>query len=157
MIVLCLCLTTDSRPAGNLGENMNDQELIKKVAHEVMGWKSSMNLPHYLQPSGYTHQPSWQDNDGKFMDFQDRWNPLTNANHCWMVVEKMRELGWEIEITSIEKENPPWDGNWEVMFRKLLYKSRCGDEYDTYFNCNDNLCLAILKATKAAMGGSDDQ
>src|SRR5574343_1260227 len=87
---------------------MTDTELIHAVATEVMGW-------HKGYGSTPADAPIWLDADGKYAGFyvlckspyttnwkawirELMWTPLTDMNHLWMVVERMRELGWTMRL-----------------------------------------------------------
>jgi len=123
---------------------MTDDELVRAVAIEVMGWK-------YEDPE----DPYWVDKYGEYVmgagvDYTEDgdFTPLTNLNHAWMVVEKMWERGWELAI----RRNIEVRG-YEVEFSKLIYKSRCGDNVDSYYAEHENVCRAILIAAKKAWEG----
>jgi len=65
---------------------MTDIDLNRWSAEKVMGWTI-----------GYVYGlPCYQDFYIKF-DIND-WHPLTNYNQLFMVVEKMRELGWHFSL-----------------------------------------------------------
>lgn len=62
---------------------MSDIELVRAVAEEVMG---------------FSRNTEWW---GSSYKRHDRWfyyDPLTNYNHTFQVVERMRELGWFWEL-----------------------------------------------------------
>lgn len=73
---------------------MTDSELIRAVADKVMGWR-------LLPASGIMNQNFWEDRQENFKFWAEEgyesnvFNPLTNANHWMMVVERMRGLGWK--------------------------------------------------------------
>jgi len=74
---------------------LSDEELISKIATEVMGWKRG---PH---PDGITARAQWWYVDGiairpaYSIKREGQWNPLTDWNHWRQVEEKVmadREL-----------------------------------------------------------------
>src|SRR5574343_140195 len=130
---------------------MTDTELIHAVATEVMGW-------HKGYGSTPADAPIWLDADGKYAGFyvlckspyttnwkawirELMWTPLTDMNHLWMVVERMRELEWSINIDDIS-------GEWKVYFHRCLY-------FDPIQKVaiNSSLSHAILEAALEAVTG----
>lgn len=68
---------------------MTNEELVRWAAEKVMGWEWQFSC--------------YVDEDGKFVMWDKDWLPITNPAHWMMVVERMRELGFDIEIYSIDK------------------------------------------------------
>lgn len=77
---------------------MNDKELIQMIAEKVMGWTLTS------APPGTMWKES-KNGPGLFYG-EDRgaggnaWNPINNANHWMMVVEKLRYIGLYLSISS---------------------------------------------------------
>ena len=112
------------------GKELQDSEFIRQIARKVMGW----------QPSNWLgdHWEVWRLGDGKGYIKCADFNPLTNANHWMMVVEKMREAGFNMVLnTFIEK-------GWSVQFEKAS---------DYYFKFHKSIGHAVCLAAIAALEG----
>lgn len=74
-------------------QQLTDEQLIEKVATEVMGWRV---IP---QPEGWTDLVLIEQSDGHITQ---HWNPLTNWNDTMKVVEQVRrnEMDFEIWISA---------------------------------------------------------
>lgn len=128
---------------------MTDQELIEAVAVEVMeakigytkdclvyGLKIGNGSNHYFD--GATAMA---------------WNPLINANHWMMVIERMRDRGLS--------KTGGYDG--VISFRKgnsdyrVSYFNAQQTSVHDYFACHKSLghavCLAALKTVRSMKGG----
>lgn len=66
---------------------MTDEQIIEKLATEVMGWKLDEGEDDYGQS-----QLFWYDNSDEIRQ-DESWNPLEDMNDAWMVVEKLWEEG----------------------------------------------------------------
>lgn len=67
---------------------MTDQELIERVAKEVMGWEPTPNDGRmWMQNSKVVYWRKPWPNSG-----DDQWNPLEHIDYMDMVLERMREL-----------------------------------------------------------------
>lgn len=140
---------------------MDDEKLVRWAA-EFIGWrlltfkeagrdcispeKAWFSIDGELEDGEPSYQfESWEEN------LEETLPVTTDLNHTKLIIEKMRELGWLISLEGLAKE-------YEVCFCKQDPNSP-----DDVFVANQNwvkdanLCLAILKAAKVAMGGSDDQ
>ena len=71
--------------------DMTDTELVEAVAWEVMGWERMLT--------------AWKTKGGLMRP--DDWNPTYNANHRDEVMERMRELGFWMQIKSPWPARPP--------------------------------------------------
>ena len=73
---------------------MTDAELIRQVAEKVMDFSPLGSDP---MPVAYQdgHGPTYSIEPSEFLD---QFNPLTNANHRDMVVERMREKGYTLSL-----------------------------------------------------------
>ena len=60
-------------------------EMDARVATDIMKWTAERKpgLPHLWLPPGH---------------FISGWQPSKDISAAWLVVEKMRELGWNLEI-----------------------------------------------------------
>jgi hypothetical protein len=94
---------------------MNEEHRLelRDWAAGVMGWyKRIITIPD----SVLTDEEYWETNkiDGEpdFVMFTKLWNPLTDLNQTFMVVERMRELGWK----GFEVRQGCVAGNWEGLF-----------------------------------------
>jgi hypothetical protein len=74
--------------------------------------------------------------------YKGDWHPLTDLNQCFMVVDRMRELGWYL---SMKDYGGPDLTEYGFQFWKT------GDRKKYYFNPNP--AKAILTATWAALEG----
>ena len=112
---------------------MTDQELIRRMA-EMMGWvyiPEKETLVGEYQVRQF-EAAKWVNEYGQFMFWAFDWQPLTNANHWIMVVERMREKGWRIIIKSYNL--------WEVEFWDK------GQYFAEHNMIGHAVCLAALKA-----------
>ena len=91
-------LARPSPGASTTGGSMTDSELIKRTAAEVMGWSLFENQWYFVEQK-YTRRITGFELSGKY-----KWNPITDANHWKMVIEKLQSMGYKVEIRSI-KEN----------------------------------------------------
>ena len=69
------------------------KDLNRLSAEVIMGWQLCFEVKegHYCLP----------DEDSSVCKVQyllKDWHPLTDMNQCMMVVERMRELGWNMEV-----------------------------------------------------------
>lgn len=105
---------------------ISDQELAKFLAEKLMGYT--------LKDEGW-----WLD-DTCFYIYWKHWNPLLDANQTLMVVEKMREQGYSVEIG----DNYQSDNDWYCVFQKGTMKQ--------YWGIGQSLiratCLAAYEALK---------
>lgn len=97
-----------------------DDQLIEKVAVEVMGWKERSKF----NSAGGQDRSWWKDGewvcnkDGEWVcnAGKHHWNPLTDWNHTMEVVEKMKHAhGW-FKLSWIPKS-----GEWEAEFEYTVY------------------------------------
>jgi len=117
---------------------MTDEELVREIAQKVMGW-TRQHASASDKGNGY-----WIGNDAFEIIGQNMyritgdWNPLTNANHTMMVVERMRELGFNFKVWAYHD----WKGI-EVGFSKYRYPNLTKSE-----SFGHAVCLASLKAVE---------
>ena len=65
---------------------MTDEEQITERAAKILGLTRN-------GPDG----KCWLDSKGYRRDFEVAFDPLHNIAHAWMLVEKMREMPWELQ------------------------------------------------------------
>lgn len=66
------------------------RELDAQVAEKVMGWFKSR------EDGGVKHM--WRGRDLGLLEADGEWSPSTRIEDAWMVVEKMREIGWFLTL-----------------------------------------------------------
>jgi len=107
---------------------MTNAEINKAIAERVMGWKTKKDyvglLNYKLNESG--SKGIWVGN----------WNPTNRIDHAWMVVEKIKELGWWLSL-----DHYPHDNKWHCEFFNSFKMRRA--EADT---AQMAICLAALEA-----------
>jgi hypothetical protein len=112
---------------------MDDIELIRNIAVEVMEW-------HICN----TNQ--WYNKYGQLEFIEGSWNPLTNANHWMMVVKRLHKLGWFIQLN-----NRVPSGEWSARLFKY-------QELNQPLAINEIIghavCLAALEAVRSSSGQS---
>jgi hypothetical protein len=118
--------------------DQDTQDLVNWVAEKLMEWKRDLYG---------TKEWMWVTPNGIVL--QSEWNPDTDLNHTFMVVEKMREKGLEININSTSLKKFP-------RFKVIFFTASIPfPEHKEYSSEDDNLCLAILKAAKAVWEGKE--
>ena len=147
---MCLQKIPDS---GNFKEGaVTDEELVRAVAVEVMGWHDEGI--HSLASGNYQGIRNWWIrcyglDEEPIMPAGD-WQPLTNANHWMMVVERMRELGWWFYADPNPHYYPGRHGeiSYDIGFFKIKCEKRlaevCGCEKIT----GEFVCQAALEAVR---------
>lgn len=117
---------------------MTDHELEKWAAMVVMGYAP------FTQENGIEGYliPNLPNRKGIY---KEEWRPLTDLNQCFMVVERMRELGREIKlVTGLRQQKRIWLCQiWSTMDNEV-------EEY------GQNPAKAIIKAAYAALEGGKD-
>ncbi len=112
---------------------LSDQELIERVAFEVMGWDQGSNAwisrePEASAPGGYP-------NHEVFHQVKD-WDPLRNWNHTMELVDRLASLGF---CCSIQVSNPKPDRF--MCWNAEAKMADCRDE-----NLRKAICLTALQA-----------
>ncbi len=105
------------------------QELRWWSAEDLMGW---VRHPYF---SGWFEYVN--DKEALFAGYKGDWHPDTDFNQCFMVVEKMRELGYKLKLSQI-------DDAWWAEFWKD--GTKVVEDFDL-----DNPALAILLAARKAL------
>jgi hypothetical protein len=134
-------LEAKSGSQDSFGGDMTDEELIRRVATEVMGWRlKQINIPE----SVVTDEWFYQDANRNFLSFAKDWLPLTNLNQAFLgVVEKMIGDGWFVDISWLG--GPP-DG-WRCRFYRLTLENN--NFYAYHNNLGYAICMAALAAKEA--------
>ena len=108
------------------------EELRRWSAEDLMGCKVTF-LP--FDPGNY-----WYEKDGEVKYWQHEWKPdRPESGQIWMVIEKMRELGWWLDLTTNDKDEIDTYAEFKQSGR-----------YRNSGRHSDDPCLAILKAAHAA-------
>ena len=63
-----------------------DQEIVEALATQVMGWEIDKYL--FEQTNGNS---LWKMKDGHAIGHEYKWNPLTDWNHTWEIIEAMKQ------------------------------------------------------------------
>ncbi len=110
----------------------NELEDLRVWSAELLGWERvySDGIPMWKLPDGRWDVINWQ--------------PDINLTQCFMVVEKMRELNWKMELNICARGQFPyncWFIKNDGSYGNLPY-GEC---------IRDNLCEAILLAAKSAV------
>lgn len=117
--------------------SLTDEELIRKVAEEVMGWVTQ------LLPSGKRGFVIFDElGSGSYSLKAVDFNPLTDLNHAFMVIERLRELRFTITLTI-------WDDNEDNDVLISLGSLPISYEgFDDIKNIGHAICMAALKAVE---------
>ena len=116
----------------------------KCVAVEVMGWHWGVPAIGSAQNS-YPHE-GWYDENNNFI-IRDNFNPTTSWNDAGLIIERMRELGWQIAIF---QDNPRYKEGWTVHFE---LEDENEDQIGWSEAIADTAPLAICLASLKAMEG----
>lgn len=122
----------------NINE-MSDNELTIAISKEVMGW--IIKVRDFPRPG---HDWLYDSNGGQEVMALYKFNPLTNPAHWWMVVERMRELGWNFLIANNLEGQP---------FGCILTKGDYpGDVRATAKDIGRAVCEAAVMAVRTEKG-----
>ena len=66
---------------------MTDQDLINKLATDVMGWEEIIMVQN--AGFGYSESIAYREKNGMFKKRYHNWNPLKDWNHTAQVLSKM--------------------------------------------------------------------
>jgi len=112
-----------------LESNPPDDDLAAWLAENVMGWHVYVGYVYHLEPW-------WTDKGGVLLVAKDSWDPLANDAQAMMVLDRMVELGWDMELDGDS------DG-WFARFRKEAIKPNSA--------LTQARNIAICRAAKAAI------
>lgn len=108
---------------------MNDGELVRAVATEVMGWE----IVPSMKPLTFCDQ--WGRYHTVELTSYPQFNPLTDANHMMLVVEVMVDSGHEVQIT--------------MPVGPKYQSEACVDSFSArHNNPGHAVCLAALEAVR---------
>jgi len=86
---------------------LHDEDLEKFAAERVMEWVEI--IPQIHAPMVYYGKASDDPPICSCSVVKDNWHPLTDANQRDMVVDKMRELGYEVKlVTGLIQQKKSW-------------------------------------------------
>ena len=116
---------------------MTDEQIIELLATKVMGWTLSSHGNYWNLPG----QPGERE-----QIFRLDWNPIKHIQHAWMVVEKMRDEGynavvcgdngWGCTFFQVDiEETDAISGTWTVCYGPINAET-----------AQRAICLAALKA-----------
>jgi hypothetical protein len=110
-------------------------DLNRKSAEIIMGWHivdNGDNESYYYMP--------FESRDYRIGPNVSNWTPLTDMNQCMMVVDKMRELGWAINLSN------------ENAWGNLLWTAECFNGLSAFHSNHTTPNEAILTAALEAKG-----
>ena len=114
-------------------------EEMRRWSAEKMGYKISIHKDKVpgVSPPTFTYRTNyWSKTEGQIY-----WRPDTDMNQCFLVVERMRELGWFIML-----HNDTITGRYRAGFDGVPGNEFARTGFDT------NPALAILLAARATEG-----
>lgn len=128
-------------------EDMTDEELVKYLAVEVMGWEIEDIFPAIAAANGFAPSTQWVLPGGKRIK---RWNPLADANDRDMLVERMREThGWALGV------RPIFGTDWVCQAIPHINICMAGGVYEFDLRADTPgmaVCLAAAEAIQAMKG-----
>ncbi|MFA4834834.1 MAG: hypothetical protein WC749_02015 [Dehalococcoidia bacterium] len=134
---------------------LTDRELEEWVAEKVMGWIWSQEHEMWVLDSerdadgrltfACPDELNWVNDDPDELGHQGPWHPDTDLNQAFMVVERMRELGWKVVMGN------NLDRSYFADFRQLSYPV----PMDNFYAEASNPALAILLAAHATGEGQE--
>ena len=125
-------------------------EEMREWTAKKMGWKLGTTSVRNSYTGIATHEPAWIDEHGTHKFFVVAWTPDTDLNQCFMLVDRMGELGWNLYISIPQKGfgMPYWPID-EVTadFQKSLHGPSMPPS--SFERCNKSLAHAIILAAMA--------
>ena len=117
-------------------EALTDDELVERVATEVMGWHKEEDEYFGI---------SWMDKDGIHKEICEIWNPLSlvDMNVAWDVMEKVEQF-----VTFVLREDVP--GDWNTTFTAELTVKATKTNHTLYrvYSAQCAICIASLLAVQ---------
>ena len=138
-------------------EQLSQIDELRRWSAEKMGW--DIGVKDYPRPGcGYIY------NRGEDVMRQSDWHPDTDLNQCFMLVEKMREEGWDFQMNNYADDNEGYQARflnyelpdfvWDIKTLKVekeeeikLMKSL--SEIYKPWSISTNPALAILLAARS--------
>ena len=121
---------------------MTDQELqeLREWAAGVMGWMVGRDFV-FTQGIGSSKHI--------LFGINKIWTPDLDLNQTFMLVERMKELGWDLYISILQKGFglPYWPVDFVADFQKSLHG--LSKPPSSFERCDKSLALAILLAARA--------
>ncbi len=111
-------------------------DIDRECATKIMGWHDDAGR--------------WVDSDQQFKYWVDEFRPSEFITYAWLVVERMKELGYTFSIEC----NMAVNFNYLVLFSRILKysNSNCWERYDAV---SDSAPPAIVNAALAAIEDTD--
>lgn len=128
-----------------MSEELSGNALVQACAENVMGW-AKISIGDKMPDKFPVYQVTSQAVCVFRSKIIDRdywiWNPLASIDDAWEIRDRMRKLGWYLNLT---------DHKFEI--NATFYRSD-GDEYRDYDadskNPREAICRAALKALECA-------
>ena len=122
--------------------NPSKLELERWSAEVVMDWTDSLHANfddrwYGIKDKYFPHIPTTK------IIMINSWHPLTDANQCFMVENKMREKGWFLVLETNESD----EGE---RYSACFYNNDIGLASEVK---HDNFKQSILEAARLAIGG----
>ena len=130
---------------------MATPEEMREWTAKKMGYKISIHKDKVpgVSPPTFTYRTNyWSKTEGQIY-----WHPDIDMNQCFMLVEKMREEGWDLYISIPQRGFglPYWPINEVVAdFQKSLHG--LSKPPSSFERCDKSLCHAIILAAMATEG-----
>ncbi len=123
---------------------MNEIEVTRYLAMEVMGWKQGIKVVG-------SHRIDVWKKDGEFIGLYpnanqvDQFDPIHSIEHAWMIVEKLAEKGEFIFIKHDPLRNVHF---WTVIIGEPAFgRERITNRADVVDNVPKAICIAAVRAT----------
>jgi hypothetical protein len=111
---------------------MTDAKRIARLAK----WAG---IKHFISPHGYVYLGSIND------PFNVGWNPLTDLNHAWMLVEEARKKSWWLSLSQYPSKDAPWQASFSFGGMAVSHSPKFQSEEPT-------APLAICRAVEKLIG-----
>ena len=130
---------------------LTDEELVYAVAQEVMGWHIVPAVEYEYLVTEYSRKvilPPQYFYGEKHVGSPECWQPIKDANHRDMVVERIRTLGWTFRIWAYSY------GEYRVHFGDdtAARRESC---HAVSNNLGRAVCEAAIEAVRAAVRSED--
>ena len=121
-------------------------EEMREWTAMAMGWKLGTTSVRNSYTGIATHEPAWIDEHGTHEFFVVDWIPDTDLNQCFMLVDRMRGLGFNYLLE--------WHQKYHKSYFAVFWINPTGEGVDksTGKGFNINPCHAIILAAMATEG-----
>lgn len=126
---------------------MDDAELIKWIAENVMGWEMKCACTYRNKGE---NELLYYPGTNCVIDAYT-FDPINNLNHAFMVVEALMEKNIGIELYANPKRNQPGQGRFVVKMWGEKYNPVTDDYLISWSRWQDKPGKAICIATKEAL------